>query len=628
MEIAEELAKQQKAISVAEFFEKNRQILGFDSLPRALITCVKEAVDNSLDACEDAGILPDIFVQIKRSGEFYAVIVEDNGPGIVADEIPRVFAKLLYGSRFHVLRQSRGQQGIGISAAVLYSQLTSGRPTKITSKIGPSRPARYVEVSINTAKNEPEVIRAEDIDWERPRGTRVELEMEGAYVRSRRQSVFGSLKNVAIVNPHARITLVEPDGNVETFERATETLPKKAYEIQPHPAGIELGELIKRLRYTERKKLSSFLKESFSSIGNITAQELCQMSCLDPSTDPQSIDHEQARKLLAAFKHIRVKSPPTDCLSPIGEDLIKAGLLKEYRVDFIATVSRPVSVYSGNPFLVEAGIAYGGELEKDGHVDILRFANRVPLVYQQGACAITHAIESVTWKGYSLDQPGGGVPTGPAVILVHLASTNIPFTSESKDAVADVPEILDEVVLSMKELGRKLRRYLAHQDALSERREKEEIIRKILPRIAEKLSDVLGMEKPDIGPVVAKIMGNLLVKRTVSSEDGWDVVFIDIENLSDSPRAFKLHELIREEADAIVPPARRVLVGDGYDYQWTIRIAPGERMRLSYRTVNRINGSGRADEDDAEKKRKIRPLPEPVIEGLEAEIVTGARVIS
>jgi len=152
MEIAEELARQQKAISVAEFFEKNRQILGFDSAPRALITCVKEAVDNSLDACEDAGILPDIFVQIKRSGEYYQVIVEDNGPGIVPQEIPRVFAKLLYGSRFHTLRQSRGQQGIGISAAVLYSQLTSGKPTKVISKIAPDRAAHSCELLINTAK--------------------------------------------------------------------------------------------------------------------------------------------------------------------------------------------------------------------------------------------------------------------------------------------------------------------------------------------------------------------------------------------------------------------------------------------------------------------------------------------
>jgi DNA topoisomerase VI, subunit B len=327
MDIAEELAKQQRSISVAEFFEKNRQILGFDSAPRALITCVKEAVDNSLDACEDAGILPDIFVQIKRTGELYRVIVEDNGPGIVPSEIPRVFAMLLYGSRFHVLRQSRGQQGIGISAAVLYSQLTSGKPARITSRTSPERPARYVEVMINTAKNEPEIIREKDIDWERPRGTRVELEIEGSYVRGRRQSVYSYLKNVAIVNPHARITFVEPDGSTERFERATELLPKRACEIKPHPAGIELGELTKMLRYTERRKLSSFLKESFTSIGNIAAQEVIHNSGLDPSMDPRSLNYDQSKRLFEALRRIKINVSPCrlSLADRRGSDKIRPG---------------------------------------------------------------------------------------------------------------------------------------------------------------------------------------------------------------------------------------------------------------------------------------------------------------
>ncbi len=611
MEIAEELAKHQKAISVAEFFEKNRQILGFDSAPRALITCVKEAVDNSLDACEDAGILPDIFVQIKRSGDYYQVIVEDNGPGIVPGEIPRVFAKLLYGSRFHTLRQSRGQQGIGISAAVLYSQLTSGKPTRVISKIAPDRPAYYCELLINTSKNEPEILKAEEVDWERPRGTRVELEMEGSYVRSRRQSVFGSLKSAAIVNPHARLTLVEPEGNVEVFERATESLPKKAYAIQPHPDGIELGGLIKLLRYTDKKKLRVFLKETFSSIGTISAQELCNKAGLDPEEPPASLGHEEATRLLAAFKQIKVKSPPVDCLSPIGEDLIKAGLEKEFRLDFIATTTRPVSVYSGNPFLVEVGLGYGGELAKDSRLEILRFANRVPLVYQQGACAVTHAVEGVSWKSYSLSQSAGsGVPVGPAVLLVHIASTNIPFTSESKDAVADMPEILSEIDLGLKEVARKLRRYLSRQSVLSERREKEEIIRKILPRIAKKLSDVLEKPEPDIGPVVAKIMGNLLVFRRIEQQNGHIFVRIMVENHSELVRSFKLHEVLGEEAVSVSPTAKVIPLGDGYDHHWKLSISPGESTTLSYS----IHPDGKA-------------MKEPVIEGLDAEIVTGARVI-
>jgi DNA topoisomerase-6 subunit B len=610
MEIAEELAKQQKAISVAEFFEKNRQILGFDSAPRAIITCVKEAVDNSLDACEEAGILPDVFVQIKRIGDYYKIIVEDNGPGIVAEEIPRVFAKMLYGSRFHTLRQSRGQQGIGISAAVLYAQLTSGKPVRVMSKIGPERAAISFELIINTAKNEPEILHKEESDWERPRGTRVELELEGSYVRSRRQSVLGYLKNVAIVNPHARITLVEPDGNIELFERATEIAPRKAYEIQPHPAGIELGELIRLLRYTKRKRLGVFLRETFSSIGLITAQEICNLAKLGIERSPQSLTHEEAKRLLWTFKQIKVKSPPVDCLSPIGEGLIKTGLEKEFKLDFVATAVRPVSVFSGNPFLVEVGLGYGGELEKEGRADMLRFANRVPLIYQQGACAITHAAESVPWKIYSLAQPtNSGLPIGPVVLMVHIASTNIPFTSESKDAIADLPEILTEIELALKEVGRKLRRYLSRQNILFERREKEEIIKKLLPRIADKLSEILDEDKPEITIVVAKIMGNLLVKRLCDQKDGFVSVKIDLKNHGEVIRNFKLHEVLSQEPSSVSQEAKSMPIGDGYDCFWKVSLKPGEGRQILY---------------DVPSGTKFS---EVVIEGLDSEVVTGARVI-
>jgi len=368
---------------------------------------------------------------------------------------------------------------------------------------------------------------------------------------------------------------------------------------------------MKLLRYTDKKKLRVFLRETFSSIGSISAEELCRLSGLEQECTPSSLDHEQAKRLLAAFKQIKVKSPPVDCLSPIGEELIKAGLEKEYRLDFIATTVRPVSVYSGNPFAVEVGLGYGGELEKEGRVEILRFANRVPLVYQQGACAITHAVESVSWKNYSLSQPtGSGVPVGPAVLLVHIASTNIPFTSESKDAVADVPEILVEVDLGLKEVARKLRRYLSRQSLLSDRREKEEIIRKILPRIARKLSDILEKEEPDIGPVVAKIMGNLLVNRHVEQKNGHTAVRIDVENHSDLNRAFKLHEVLLQEALAVSPAAKIVPLGNGYDYHWKLSLGPGESTSLSYSVPT-----------------ESLSLKEPVVEGLDPEIVTGARVI-
>jgi DNA topoisomerase-6 subunit B len=613
--IAEELAKKQRAISIAEFFEKNRQILGFDSAPRSLLTAVKEGVDNSLDACEEAGILPDIMVSIEDAGsDNVTIIIEDNGPGIVKEQIPSTFAKLLYGSRFHAIKQSRGQQGIGISAAVLYSQLTTGKPTRIISKIDRDKPAHYYELVINTSTNEPEILEDKVVDWDRPRGTRVEMEMKASYVKGRRQSVLEYLKSTAIVNIHARFTLVEPNGNTIIFERAVDTLPEPAEEILPHPEGIELGTLIKMLRYTDRQKLAPFLRYSFSRIGLQTAEEICKAAHFDTETDPHSIELGDAKKLLDAFKKVKIMAPPTDCLSPITESLIYKGLEKEFSVDFIATVSRSASVHTGHPFLVEAGIAYGGSLGKEDRVNILRFANRVPLLYQQGGCAITHAVENIRWKNYSLNQPGGGLPTGPAVFMVHVASTHIPFTSESKDAVADVPEIMNEVGLALKDVARKLKTFLSKQQQLSKRREKEEIIKKILPRIAEKVSTILDRPTPDITPVVAKVMGNLLVYRKVSHNGDGVQVDITVKNYSGASMAFKLHDTHQYPVRDADPEPKVISLGSDTDYIWRLDVKPGSSMNIKY------NMPFVSDEEAAS-------LPDLIAEGVDEGIINGAKAV-
>jgi DNA topoisomerase-6 subunit B len=610
--IAQKLAEKQREISIAEFFEKNRQILGFDSSTRSLITSVKEAVDNALDACEESGVLPDLLIEIQKvEKDSYRVIVEDNGPGIVKEQIPRVFGKLLYGSRFHALKQSRGQQGIGISAVVLYAQLTSGRPTAVYSKTGRNEDAHYYELVINTKTNEPEILMEKIVPWNRPHGTRIEVEMEGTYVRSRRQSIYGYAKSTAIVNPHARLTLIEPTGNTEVFERVTEILPVEPCEILPHPEGIEMGTLIKMLRYTERRRLSSFLTNEFARIGQKTAKEICAKAGIDPDVNPIDLSRDQAKRLLEAFKTVKIIAPSTECLSPITEDLIRKGLEKEYDVDFIATTTRDAAVHSGNPFIVEAGIAFGGNLPKEEKIDILRFANRVPLLYQQGGCACTHAVEKINWRNYELMQPGGsGIPQGPIVVLVHVASTNVPFTSESKEAIADIPEIVDEIELAVRDVARGLKNYLAKQKILAKRKEKEEIIEKILPKLAEKVSQVTGAPQPDIQPVVAKIMGNVLIQKKVEHRDEAYMVTIRIKNFSESQKDFRLHEVSPVEIEESTPKPRAASLNGQFDNVWRISLKPDAEKQVKY-TVSSV----------------VSLDSSPLVEGILAEMVTGADVI-
>ena len=520
--IAHELAKKQKEISVAEFFERNKHILGFGNKTRALLTSVKEGVDNSLDACEEAGILPEIYVEIKNheDGEC-KIIVEDNGPGIIKKQIPHTFGRLLYGSRFYAIRQSRGQQGIGISAVVLYGQLTTGKHAKITSKIQADRPAYVCDLAIDTTKNRPEVTNGGLVHWDKPSGTRLEISILGDYIRGKR-FVYEYLQSTSIVNPHAYIVFKEPDGTEHVFDRISDSLPKVSTEIKPHPYGVELGTLMKLAKNTRCRRLSAFLKTEFSSMGQRTTDAVCEVAQLDRTLDPHKMSRAEFLALIKAFKKIKVMAPSTDCLSPIGEMLIKRSLkyeTKEISPEFIVTSTRPASVFSGNPFQVEVGIVYGGHLNKENQVKILRFANRVPLLYQQGDCTITSAISGMDWRRYGLEQRAGkGVPVGPAIFLTHMASTHIPFTSESKEAIADIPEIEGEIKLAFRECARKMQRHLNKKVKRAKTREKFELITKILPEIAQKSASMLDKPVPVLDEVITKIMDVVWIEDVVEYE--------------------------------------------------------------------------------------------------------------
>ncbi|MCJ2533758.1 MAG: DNA topoisomerase VI subunit B, partial [Candidatus Thermoplasmatota archaeon] len=517
--IAHKLAKQQKEISVAEFFERNKHILGFGNPTRSLLTSVKEGVDNALDACEESGILPEIFVEIKNheDGEC-RLFIEDNGPGIIKKQVPHIFGRLLYGSRFHAIRQSRGQQGIGISAVVLYSQLTTGKHAKITSKIQEDRPATVTELAIDTNKNRAEVISRNIVHWEKPSGTRLEVSIVADYKRGKR-FVYDYLQSTSIVNPHVQITFKEPDGTEHLFERTSEVLPAKSIEIKPHPQGIELGTLIKIAKNTKSRKLSSFLKSEFSSMGDRTTNAVCEKAQLEKGLDPKKMSREQFLALHKAFKKVKIMAPSTDCLSPIGETLIKRSLkheTQEISPEFIYTASRPTSVFSGSPFQIEVGIVYGGSLPKDKSVRLLRFANRVPLLYQQGDCVSTAAISSIDWRRYGFDQSSGkGIPSGPAIFFTHMSSTLIPFTSESKEAIADIPEIESEIKLAFRECARKVQSHIHKEVKRVKTREKFDLITKILPEIAKKSSDMLGKPVPSLDAVITKIMDVIWIEDLI-----------------------------------------------------------------------------------------------------------------
>jgi DNA topoisomerase-6 subunit B len=578
------MAAKQRDISVSEFFAKNRHLLGFDNPRKALLTAVKEAVDNSLDACEEAGIVPELWVHIETAdANRFKVGVQDNGPGIVKKQIPLIFGKLLYGSKFHRLRMSRGQQGIGISAAGMYGMLTTGKPVKIISMTSPKRPAHYFEIQIDTRRNLPEIINGkgdgEDIpagekgqkyiadrgiEWvtQLRSGTRVTIELEGRYVRGR-GSVDEYLEQTAIANPHVTIHYVDPEGIQKTYSRSTTQLPAEPREIKPHPYGIELGHLITMLKDSGEGTMSQFLTSSFSRVSPAVAQQICETAKISTRSNPRRIGRQEADALYRAIQNTKISAPATDCISPIGEPLILKGLHQQVPGEFFGAATRPPAVYRGNPFLIEVGLAYGGasstqkvtmetltellaesdarslkqfllttfdgvgaagaekilsearlgtrqtpsklkaediaqlhaamknvSLSEGQTMQVLRYANRVPLQFQPAACAITQAVIGNNWRAYGLSQSRGQLPTGPVTIMVHMASVWVPFTSESKEAIASYPEIMKELRLGLQAVGRKLAMYLNRRNRVRQEGERREIFLRYLGEVATAVASI------------------------------------------------------------------------------------------------------------------------------------------
>jgi DNA topoisomerase-6 subunit B len=582
-ETAETMATKQKDIAVSEFFAKNRHLLGFDNPRKALLTTVKEAVDNSLDACEEAGILPNVTIVIEdlqpdrpanAKQSRYRVTVVDNGPGIVRKQVENVFGRLLFGSKFHRLKMSRGQQGIGISAAGMYGLITTGKPMVIHTRPGSKKPAHHIELAMNTKTNRAEVTvddETQDFPPARLRtvnagtrdpgflnsedyitGTSVSIELEGLY-RKGRGSVDEFLELTAIANPHARITFVPasrisaddqeelPLGNAQKdathadaltqdaahvapgtedvaapsgvdptlttiekdgvifFPRGTDQLPPETTEIQPHPKGIELGILIQMMRdFEDANKqggtLFNFLQEKFSRVSPSKASDFCKACDAHSRTRVSDLEPKQIEDLFKAFQDAKLPPPPTDCLAPIGVRQMLAGMLKGVKAEFYAASSREPDVYRGRPFQIEAAIAFGGELPTEETARVIRFANRVPLLFQPSACSSFKAVAETGWRNYNLSQPRGSLPNGPIVVMIHMASVWVPFTSESKEAIADYDEIRKEMKLALMECGRKLGTYLRKRQKMQREAARRDVFERYIGEISKAVNAINGTD--------------------------------------------------------------------------------------------------------------------------------------
>jgi DNA topoisomerase-6 subunit B len=492
-------------ISASDFFYRNRDIAGFTNPSRAIFAAIRELVENSLDATESQKIPPDIYVRLSFEGEaskdtqIYKLRVEDNGSGIQPRFIPSAFGQVLFGSKYK-LKQTRGTFGLGGKMAVLYGQIMTHQPAYVTSSTGLAKIYSF-KLMIDIQRNRPVILdRKVLINKEQWRGTIVEFTLEGDYLRAR-SKILDYLKQTAMVNPYANLTFVDPKGRLYKFTRATTAMPEPPKETEPHPYGVDVELLQRLIQVTPYKNMVEFLKRHFHRVGDITAQKFLEFSGLNPSKNPKRLSHEEIVRLMQNLKKFKDFLPPdASCLSPLGEELLTAGIMKELKPEYLVVHQRKPSTYAGHPFIVELGIAYGGEVPKRGSFVIYRFANKIPLLYDEASDVSFRVINSMNWRRYKVS------PDMPIAIVVHICSTKVPYKTVGKEFIADRPEVRREVANALREVGRQLQHFLSKREHVDKEKRRLSVFAKYLPRIAEFSTILAGKEKrPDIEKLIKSV---------------------------------------------------------------------------------------------------------------------------
>ncbi len=485
------------SLTPSEFFYRNKEIAGFSNPSRALYQTVRELVENALDATDAHGILPIIKVSIKRDKDnerdnVFGVTVEDNGIGIPPNHIPSAFGQLLYSSKY-VLRQTRGMFGLGAKMAVLYGQVTTGKPVEVISAPINSRRIYYFKIRIDIKNNRPIILErsyySKTNSWH---GTIVKVYLEGDWSRSK-SKIYEYLRRTAVIAPYAELVFSDPEGNIVYFERSTTKMPPPPREVKPHPYGVDLEMMKMMLQLTTAKNLLDFLIKEFQCVGEITARKILDNSGLSVNEDPHKLTLEDVDRLVRTIKKLRdIKPPRANHLSYLGEEIIETGLNAILRPEFVAAVTRKPSVYEGHAFIVEVGLAYGGSIKASEKPQLLRYANKIPLLYDEGSDVSFKIVnEEINWNYYGVSFPA------PLVVLVHICSTKIPYKGVGKESIADVPEIEREIISAIREVARRLKLYLSKKRKEIEEAERAVTIAKYIPEVTQALAKIVNNVNPE-----------------------------------------------------------------------------------------------------------------------------------
>ena len=514
--------------STAEYFAKNLQQVGFSSPAKAVLTTLKEAVDNSLDACEEAGILPEINIAIEKVGagasrntDLVSIIVEDNGPGLDADDLAKVFGEYLASSKFGRGRCSRGQQGIGISAATTWAQLTNASGVKVLSKTKGMRRAVSAIIDVDIKGNRGLLKKKEALDWAKPHGLKVEFRIDGRVVLNGDGGLLTYLEGTTLVNPHMTINYKLVDQPPVEIPRVANQVPDIPAATLPHPHTMKLGEFMTHAGLFGKVSLENFLIKGFSRVNEATLKDLNKkgISRAMMGKSLAQVSQTEYKSVYQALHDVDLVAPSTRSVLTVGEDGLSKSIQRLGEVDFFSVVTRKPRICDFKPVVVEVAIArfMNRGSDDDGQVQLLRFANRVPLQFDKGACAITRAVESVNWRSYGLNQPKDSLPMGAFVFAVSVTSPFIKFKNASKETIDGGDDLIEEIRRTLMQAGQKLSRHIRAEYKAADLERKISHIEKFGPILVEGLARIISAPKTRVEKAEAGLK-KLLGRDTDSAE--------------------------------------------------------------------------------------------------------------
>lgn len=528
-----------KNLTPSEFFRKNKQMLGFTGKIRSLTIVFHELITNSFDACEESGILPEIEIELKRvDKEHYILRHKDNGPGIPEDYVMRVYCSMFSGSKFRNI-QSRGQQGLGCSGCVLLSQMTTGKPARVISCYKENGEIKGVKMKfqMDVKNNRGILMEREDYPAEST-GVCIELQFKEVSYSLAEQGAFEYIRRTMIGNPHAKITFRDPSGHKYIFKRAADIVPILPKEVLPHPKGVSADDLMTMAQNTDSRRYKSMLTSSLSRMSNKRVDEISELTKIDMNKRPKDLTFPEAEAIVQCFKKMKFMAPPTDGLIPIGSEQIEKGMKQILKPEFVTTITRkPVTYQGGVSFIIEAGLAYGGDagrvVKEQRKSEIMRFANRVPLTFDAGSCAITEALKSIDWKRYGLRD----LDNTPLTLFVNIISTQVPYLSTGKQSVSPEPEIVHEIRQSTMKLARKLQKHLRAKKAAKEKEKRSKVFEDYVPIIIEEAAKLGETGVPEYQEVLAKVtkkaLAELLGEKVEEEEEEEELDAIIMEEVDE-----------------------------------------------------------------------------------------------